>query len=76
MGLLVLENVLYIRDYNEVVILSNYVRYEVMYNGFIGVIENNYEIHVYDDKFTIIYHRNGLIKNSFYKTIYYDGIIY
>ena len=72
--LIVLEFIKYRFDYNEVMILKEYVEFD--YNNNITSFKTNkYEVIILDDSYTIIYYRNSIFNIKFLKNIEYHGII-
>ena len=71
-----LESLLYYKDYNEVEALSKYVKYEIENNDMDSFSNGRYEVIIEDDKrYTINFYRNSMFVFDKYKIIKYDGIV-
>lgn len=73
--LILVEFINYSNDYNEVLILQNYVRYDIVMNNLSDSSSNNYEIKIDDNKYHIIYYRKSIFNLKFLEKIEYHGII-
>jgi len=73
---ILLESLLYYKDYSEVKIISEYIKYEIENNDISSFSSENYKVIVKEDKsYDIIFYRNSMFAFSRYKIIKYDGIV-
>lgn len=69
------EITLYSKDYNEVSIINNYVKYEIEKGTVSEIRGDNYEVVKEDGKYVIIYYRKSIFNFKFLKKIKYHVII-
>lgn len=72
--LMTIEMVLYKHDYSEVMVLKEYIE-----NDFNKELKSckgeNYDIYIFDEKYSIIYYRKSIFNIKFLGKIEYHGII-
>lgn len=71
--LVILEICIYFKDYNEILIINNNVKYEIDNIEYIKL--KKYEIIIKEEEYSIIYYRNSIFNFKFLKKIEYRGII-
>ena len=73
---LFLEYLLYVRDYNDLLIMNNYVQYEIKENGMRSLKNDKYELVLNDDgSYCLVITRDSLLNVEKYKKIKYVGIV-
>ena len=71
-----LEYLLYVRDYNDLLITNCYVKYELKENGQLDLSGDKYELIINEDgSYCLILHRDSLFVFERYKNIKYNGIV-
>lgn len=71
-----LEYLLYIRDYNDLLITNCYVQYELKERGIIEFNGDKYELIINEGgSYCLILHRDSLLAFERYKNIKYNGIV-
>ena len=74
---IVLEGVLYFRDYNDLMIMKEYFVYEIKNNDLKSFRDEKYEMCLTgENKFSLTLYRDSLFVFDKYKKIKYDGIVY
>jgi len=71
----VLDTILYFKDYNEVIVVSEYIKHEISMNNIKSFKTEKYEVLINEKKYKIIYHRDSLFAFRNDKFIKYDGIV-
>lgn len=69
---------MYIKDYNEVVILSEYIGYDIQSKGVSSFNSDKYIIEIEKGEqisYRITYSRNTIFVIGWFKSIKYDGIV-
>ena len=72
--LISIELLMYIKDYNNVMIMKNYIEFDYK-KGIESFKIDNYEINIYDRDYEIIYYRTSIFNINFFQKIQYRGII-
>lgn len=79
LGLIVLEYLTFIKDYNEMLVLKNYIIYDVKNNNLQTLYNEKYVVTIsYEENkinYEIIYNRESLFNFNSFKNIKYNGII-
>jgi hypothetical protein len=71
-----LEFFSYIKDYNDLMIINNYVKYEIESNGGVEIANEKYKVVLNNgDSYTISLKRNSVFNFEKYKIIKYNGIV-
>lgn len=72
----VLDSLLYIKAYSEIMIMDSYIKYEVISGNIINFNSDKYEVVFKSNgSYTIILNRESLFVFEKYKKIKYDGIV-
>lgn len=75
----VLEGLLYIKDYNEVVVLDLYIRYDIKHKNITSFSNEKYRVNIEcgekEIKYQISYNRDSVLKLEMLKIIEYGGIV-
>ena len=73
---LFLEYLLYVRDYNDLQIMNNYMKYEIKENGIDSFKNDKYELILNDNgNYCLVVTRDSLLNFEKYKKIKYVGIV-
>ena len=71
-----LEYLLYLKSYNNLLVMNNYIQYEIKENGISEFKNENYELNLNDDgSYCLIVNRESLLYFEKYKKIKYVGIV-
>lgn len=71
-----LDSLLYIKAYSEIMIMDSYIKYEVISGNIINFNSDKYEVVFKSNgSYTIILNRESLFVFEKYKKIKYDGIV-
>jgi len=77
--LMALEYLTYIKDYNEMIVLKNYIIYDIKNNNLQNVYNEKYVVTIsYKENeinYEIVYKRKSLFNLNSFKKIKYNGII-
>ena len=71
-----LEGLLYFKDYNELMIIDNYLRYEIKNKELMSFSNERYEVIINDNEYSLILKRDSLFEFEWCKKIEYNGIVY
>ena len=73
--LMILEFVSFNKDYDQLLIISNYVAYDIENNNISSFSTSKYEVFVEHNKYKIVYYRRPIFNIKILKYIEYHGII-
>ena len=75
-----LEYLSYIKNYSEILILSEYINYEISINDISSFENENYRVIIEENnnsvRYSIIVNRNSFFRCGKLKKIKYDGIVH
>lgn len=71
-----LEGLLYYKKYNDLLIIKNYIEYDIKYKNIESFSNGVFKLNVMGDgKYEIIFNRNSLFAFNNFKNIKYNGIV-
>lgn len=70
-----IEFMLYVKDYNELMIMCGYIRYEMKNDGLRKYKNYKWEIDIREDKYIVTMNRESIFSFEKYKKIKYIGIV-
>lgn len=72
----VMDSLWYFKDYNELMILNNYINYDIKNNNLLSFHNDKFQVTIYNNReYEIMMKRTSLLSVEKYKKIKYIGIV-